>query len=122
MPSNGKDGGNISYTHECICTYSFSYLCKTFSSLPFPLSDSTPLSPLCPQPSLSSALLQTHLYFISVLFTYSHCYHSLFLLSSLICVCLMPCQSEKHHQHTERVQERQDGDKTRQIQGDTEDT
>lgn len=30
-------------------------------------------------------------------------------LSSLICVCLMPCQSEQHHQHTERFRERQGG-------------
>lgn len=84
IPRDGEGRGNISYTHECTCTYSFTYLCKTLLSY-LPQSASTLLSPFCPQTFLYSTLLQTHLYFISVPFTYSHSHCSFFFpLPSLI--------------------------------------
>lgn len=110
--------GEIFHTHMSAHALTLSL---TYVKLSFLLFFFLTFHHFCPQPPLSSALLQTHLYFISVLFTYSHHHHSLsFFLPSLISVCLMPCQSEQpQHQHTERVQERQEGEKTRQIQGDT---
>lgn len=55
-------------------------LSLTYVKLYFLLFLSLLLAPVCPQPFLSSALLQTHLYFISVTFTYSHHHRSPFLL------------------------------------------
>ena len=55
-----------------------------------PLYNSVPLSYFCPKASISGASLQTHLDFISVLFTHAHGHRSiLLLLPSLIChLCL----------------------------------
>lgn len=119
IPRDREGRGNISCTHECTCTNSFTYLCKTLlSSLPH--SASTLLSPFCPQPFLCSTLLQTHLYFISVPFTYSHRHCSLFvLLPSLISHL---CQFNALPIRAALSEYWEGTGETGQNQGDTEDT
>lgn len=82
-----------------------------------------PTLPPRPRPSLSVVLHYKHIYTLSLssllTLTVTPPSSTLSPLSSLICIFLMPCQSEQHHQNTEGVWERQEGDKTRQIHGDT---
>ncbi len=103
--------GEIFHTHKSAhaLTLSLTYVELSFLLLPFLTIFLSALSVLN---HLSLVLHYKHVYTLSLssLLTLTVTAPSsyFFPLSSLICVCLMPCQSEQHHQHTERFRERQD--------------
>lgn len=109
--------GEIFHTHTSAHALILSLTYVKLSFLPFLLLTIF-LSALSVPNHLSLVLYYKHVYTLSLssllTLTVAAPSSSFFPLSCLISVCLMPCQSEQHHQHTERLRERQGGrqDKT----------
>lgn len=104
MPSEGEGRGDISSTHECPCTYSFSYLRKrTF------FYDSPPS--LRPRPSAWCFSTNTFILYLCPLYLLSLSRYVLLPLSSVS--VLMRLQSARRRRHTESPFGR-DGKETRE--------